>query len=288
MTTQNTYENIQFKDKINTIPATGFPVSFSLHWHKYVEIIALPPDAIISSNPILRVNQTTYSISPGELLFIWPGELHETCNNKEKQLIGLQFSTTLFTDISDFASYLNCFRAFHLLNYTNTPLLYKKLMLHVQYILSLHSSNAPFKETESIIELYKMFMDFTLFLNDQSNINSTTAATDMTKLLPKINTACNYIVENCEQNLELRIVSDYIGFSTFYFSRTFKQATGYSFVEYLTLQRIKRAQSLLSDFSLSITEIAYQSGFRSISTFNRVFRQYRGYSPSEYRQYYSN
>ena len=96
------------------------------------------------------------------------------------------------------------------------------------------------------------------------------------------------LCEREEQELTLESVADYIGFSSCYFSRIFKQATGYHFVEYLTLQRVKRAQALLSDTSLNITDISYQSGFKSISTFNRVFKQYRSCSPREYRQYYLN
>ena len=95
-----------------------------------------------------------------------------------------------------------------------------------------------------------------------------------------------YIQEHCEEPLTLDSIANYVGFSPCYFSRYFKKVTSYNFVEYLMMQRVKRMQMLLTNNSLSITDAAYQAGFKSISTLNRVFRQYSGCSPSEYRKYY--
>ncbi len=104
--------------------------------------------------------------------------------------------------------------------------------------------------------------------------------------LSKIQAACTYISENCEHELSLTDVANHTGYSHAYFSKLFKKITSCSFVEYLTAQRLKTAQVLLADFDIPVTEVAYRSGFKSISTFNRVFRQYKGCSPSDFRKYY--
>lgn len=57
-----------------------------------------------------------------------------------------------------------------------------------------------------------------------------------------------------------------------------------TFNDYLSNERIQRATRLLCEEALPITEIAYQSGFQSISNFNRVFNKITHYSPSEYRK----
>ena len=57
------------------------------------------------------------------------------------------------------------------------------------------------------------------------------------------------------------------------------------FSEYLTLVRLKNAEELLkSDMSLSVTEIAYASGFNDSNYFSEKFKSYYGVSPKKYRK----
>ena len=286
MTSDNIYENLQFTQMISTINADSFPRSFPLHWHKYIEIIALPEDANISQLPTLRINQTTYRLNPGDILLIWPGEVHETVENADGQLIGLQFSPTIFNGLPDFTPFLNLFRTYHHIRQFSTPELAQNMLVHIQHMFSVQKKQQTFSGVETLICLYEMFMDFGTYIEDTIPKDTHQYSSETDKTVEKINIACSYIIDNCEHDLTLESAADYIGFSACYFSRIFKKITNYNFVEYLTLQRIKRAQLLLSDFDVSITEISYQAGFKSISTFNRVFRQYKGCSPSEYRKYY--
>ena len=280
------YENLHFNRMISTINADSFPCSYPLHWHKYIEIIALPEDADISVPPTLRINQTTYRPTPGDILLIWPGEVHEIVENVDNQLIGLQFSITVFNELPDFTPFLNLFRTFHHISPVSAPELAQNMLVHIQHMFAAQNDQQTFSGVETLIYLYEMFMDFGTYIKDTILKDTEQYPSKTNKTVEKINIACSYIIDNCEQDLTLESAADYIGFSTYYFSRIFKQITNYNFVEYLTLQRIKRAQLLLSDYNMSITEISYQSGFKSISTFNRVFRQYKGCSPSEYRKYY--
>ncbi|MES2018048.1 MAG: AraC family transcriptional regulator [Pseudomonadota bacterium] len=68
-----------------------------------------------------------------------------------------------------------------------------------------------------------------------------------------------------------------------HFARSFKEAFGVPPHRYLLSRRIERAMTMLRDSSLSITEIAYQTGWRSLGTFGRIFRDITGDSPSEIR-----
>ena len=286
MTSDNIYENIHFTRMVSTIDADAFPHSFPLHWHKYTEIVALPENANISQPPALRVNQTSYRLNPGDLLFIWPGEVHEIVENTDRQLIGLQFSFTIFNELPDFTPFLNLFRTFHHIRQSGTPELAQNMQVHIQHMLSVQKNQQTFSGVEALICLYEMFIDFGTYIKNTIPKDTQQYFSESGKTVEKINMACSYIIDNCEHDLTLESAADYIGFSACYFSRIFKKITNYNFVEYLTLQRIKRAQLLLSDFDVPITEISYQAGFKSISTFNRVFRQHKGCSPSEYRKYY--
>ena len=68
-----------------------------------------------------------------------------------------------------------------------------------------------------------------------------------------------------------------------HFARSFKEAFGIPPHRYLLTRRIERAKALLRETDLSITEIAFQTGWSSLGTFGRTFRDVTGESPGELR-----
>ena len=73
------------------------------------------------------------------------------------------------------------------------------------------------------------------------------------------------------------------GVSAAHFARSFKDAFGVPPHRYLLSRRIERATALLRDTELPITDIAFQTGWSSLGTFGRTFRDITGESPGEYR-----
>jgi len=73
------------------------------------------------------------------------------------------------------------------------------------------------------------------------------------------------------------------GVSEAHFARSFKNAFGVPPHRYLLTRRIERAAALLRDTDLPITHIAFETGWNSLGTFGRVFRDITGESPSELR-----
>jgi transcriptional regulator GlxA family with amidase domain len=70
-----------------------------------------------------------------------------------------------------------------------------------------------------------------------------------------------------------------------HFSRSFKQAFGLPPHRYLLTRRLERAKALLRDTELPILDIALQTGWNSLGTFGRVFRDVNGKSPSDWRAF---
>ncbi len=73
------------------------------------------------------------------------------------------------------------------------------------------------------------------------------------------------------------------GVSEAHFARSFKEAFGVPPHRYLLTRRIERAKALLRDTDVPITEIAFQTGWASLGTFGRTFRDITGESPSAIR-----
>lgn len=101
---------------------------------------------------------------------------------------------------------------------------------------------------------------------------------------PSVIKACGYIrARALVDDINLAEVARHCGVSEGHLSRIFHHATGLTFREYLTQVRIEHAKALLMGTGKSVTEIAYDSGFQSLSQFHRVFRKIHGASPGEMR-----
>lgn len=74
------------------------------------------------------------------------------------------------------------------------------------------------------------------------------------------------------------------GVSEAHFARSFKEAFGLPPHRYLLTRRIERAKALLRETELPITEIAYETGWESLGTFGRTFRDITGESPRAVRE----
>ena len=68
------------------------------------------------------------------------------------------------------------------------------------------------------------------------------------------------------------------------FSRFFRRKTGRTFEDYVSQARIARACRALLESDRSVTDIAYEVGFGSLTHFHRRFRRVKGITPSAYRE----
>ena len=95
--------------------------------------------------------------------------------------------------------------------------------------------------------------------------------------------ARNFIDQHAGEELSLTKVAKAAETSANYLSEKFKEATGINFVKYVARTRYEKAATLLREADLRVSEIAFASGFQSLSQFNRVFKKFSGKSPTEYR-----
>lgn len=100
---------------------------------------------------------------------------------------------------------------------------------------------------------------------------------------PVIQRARAYIELHQKEDMHVEEVAQILNLSVFYFCKIFKKATGKTFTEYLSEVRVMKAKNLLLNPHLRISEVAFESGFQSITHFNRIFKKQVGVSPSRYR-----
>ncbi len=98
-----------------------------------------------------------------------------------------------------------------------------------------------------------------------------------------IQKAAQYIAKNFASTITLEAVANYVHLNPSYFSTLFKQATGSSFKEHLTMVRIEESKRLLANTDYAIIDIATATGFEDQSYFSKVFKKYTGLTPKQYR-----
>ena len=103
----------------------------------------------------------------------------------------------------------------------------------------------------------------------------------------QITRARQYIEANSHEDLSLAGVARQAGMSNFYFCKMFKKVTGVNFARYVSLLRVEKAKNLLLNLNYRISQIAYEVGFKSLTHFNRIFKDIAGQSPTEYRRHLS-
>ena len=99
-----------------------------------------------------------------------------------------------------------------------------------------------------------------------------------------VNRVYFYLINNFRDDISLEQLASYIGFNPSALCRYFKKHTQKSIFECLVEIRIGFACKLITNSLLTITQIAYESGYHNISNFNRQFKRLTNYSPSEYRE----
>lgn len=256
--------------------------NFDTHWHTAAEII-MP----IDNDYYVSINDREFNLKEKDILFIPPGELHTLKAPPTGKRLILMFDLGFFNTLVDFSSL--------------TPILSQPFLISDSSYGEIHDLEVEF--LQQIIEeypnqsltlrmsmMYSYLLQFFVYLGRQ-HIKTEVIFPDVRsgkqlEYVEKLNNVITYINANYADEITLEKASSIAGFSKFHFTRLFKQFTGQSFYSYLNQRRIKAAEAFLLSPNLSITEVAMRSGFTSIATFNRVFRQFKDCTPSEYKVYY--
>ena len=101
-----------------------------------------------------------------------------------------------------------------------------------------------------------------------------------------MNSVHAYVMKNFREKITLDSVAAIANMSPTSFSRYFKIHANKTFSDFLTEIRIGYSCKLLIGQKINISQVCYDSGFNTLSNFNRQFKAFTHYNPVEYRRKY--
>lgn len=264
------YDNVEYED-------------YPMHWHNAIEII-MP---LINSFTVTAGGQT-YSLKERDVIIIPPGELHSMRAPEKGQRIIFQCSSSVLSDFPALSAISGMFSNITVINHNspeNQRSIAKKAILEIyeEYLR---------KNDLSEIRIYLRLISMFLALHEDTNTEKLDKLGCTSLKLEEYNerfgAVKKYIEKNYMYDISLEKIAAIAGYSKYHFSRIFKQYTGSSHIDYVNKVRINIAQKLLLDPDISITEVAMSSGFTSITSFNRVFKEIKHCTPSEFKKFYKS
>jgi len=251
--------------------------NYSLHWHNAVEII-MP----MEGGYHVTAGKNSYPLAAGDILIIPAGELHALEAPLEGVRLILLFELSLLSQLHHFPNLLPLLSSPLYFAAQKNDLFYetqKKLLLDIYGEYMKNDSFSEFRIYSFILQLLAEIGRNHIRQNTEL---PTFSPHKQLEYMNKFNIVFQYINTHYTEPITLEQAAGVACFSKYHFSRLFKQYTGTTFYDYLTLRRIRRAEELLSSSRYSIIDVALASGFSSTASFNRAFKKLKNCTPTEY------
>ncbi len=259
--------------------------SYPVHWHTAFEMI-MP----IVNNYKVVINRSDIYLNPFDIIIIPPGELHQLIAPSQGERLILQFDFSMINNLWGFEEIVRITNRTRVITPENAPDLHARLRDIMLETDEEYFSNLPLKEASIYAKILEMnvLIGRKYMQTNTNNLFPDVKGHKQMEYIYKFNIIFDYIDKHFTEDLSLENVANVAGFSKFHFSRLFKQYTNQSFYDYVNQRKVKEAERLLLDPSMSITDVATHSGFSSISTFNRVFKNTKKCTPTEFKNMYNN
>lgn len=262
------------------IIVSGEENGFPSHWHQEIEIVH-----VLDGRMEIGIGKDVYSLRTGDLLLISSCEVHNFYPNPLGcRKIILQVGKPMFDSYADhvFSHKL----AFPMLRPGDADdargKLYGLLERQIAGIYREWEAGGPGHELSIKARMNDLAAAIVRHMPMEAvPLQERTKRLEQLERLDKV---LKHIERDYAADITLSGAADVAGFSPTYFSRFFKEATGSNFVDYVNTFRANVALHLLEESELSVTDIAYRSGFNSIETFNRVFKRVNGEPPTKVRR----
>lgn len=247
--------------------------SFLYHWHKEIEIIACLEGEVSAG-----IEGQAYHLTEGELLVISERANHclfpvEAAARRRV----VKFAPEFFFDAKAFWESRERFGGLPYHSREWPEAVTKTMSDAVACMTEEYLAGKKGWREQAAAELYRMAACILKEVPQTERQGRRMKRLPLTKVL-------EYLTEHYTEDISLKNCAAAIGFHEGYLSGLFKKQVGVSFHQYLQKLRLQKARWLLTQTEQSIEAVSDQSGFQSVKTFHRVFREEYGVSPGVWRK----
>ncbi|WP_322924220.1 AraC family transcriptional regulator [Paenibacillus campi] len=269
-----------FPIKVNFCSSREYgQVLFPHHWHRHIEFLYVE-----SGEAIIECNAKPIHVRSGDLIVLNSNDLH--------QGISLSNQLVYYALIADLQSLQSPLQDAVEMRFI-TPMTQNRLLFcsHIEDDAELQHCMeniiAEFRDRRIGHELAVKSLMYRLlallvrgYVADLSDWRHTE---NRMRNVERFTPILQYIEQHYAEEMTIEQLAELAGLSRFHFSRLFRELTGRTVTEYVNQVRINRAEYLLLNTSMTVSEVAMAAGYNDISYFSRTFKKYRNIAPSEAR-----
>lgn len=261
------YEYHKFNDEdlkiIHHIDTFEKSKGFLAHLHYNVELILMR-----NGSAEIAIDDQTVVINENELAVIAPNKIHK--------LNSIGEICEYYCLIIDHSVYEDWFKA----EKYNFPLkcTSKEVINAYKSVFALLDQKPQYYKQEIKAHIMLMLSNLLRVGNEQNVVKLSEA--DSTRINMTRN-AIIYMYENFSLDISVDDIANAVGFSKYYFCRSFKEMTGQTPLWHLNYIRLRSAKAILKAGKSNITETALKCGFNNASYFCKLYKRYFGKSPKQ-------
>ena len=244
------------------------------HWHNAIEII-MP---VINTYTVICSGKQ-YELGERDIMLIPAGKIHNLKAKPGRRLI-LLCDNKLIDGVPALPELRSVIAEPLIITEENGVDIRRSLGHIMEEIYTLYFENSPLSD----IYVYMKLISFLTRIKEYQL--SKFRSDDSEKYSDTIHRIFGYIEQNYMYDISLEDLARIAGYSSCHFSRIFKKYSGTTFINFLNNRRVSAAELLLLEENASVTDASARVGFSSLTTFNRVFKEINGCTPSEFKKLY--
>ena len=240
--------------------AEGSTIHIEFHFHSHVELLA-----VLDGQVEVTINNLQKILQPGEIAVALSYDAHQFCSLVPSRYISIVIPTGM---CEEFIAAVGDRK-------THSPFLRNDQLFETfcTCFRGIKNSANPISQKGHLYVLLGSVLEYMQLEQRQEPTDPRL----FTKLLL-------YLNDHLSEELSLASIAASMGYNPSYLSRAFKGNFHISITQYISMLRLRHAVLLMHDPAKSITDCAFESGFRSLRTFYRAFSKEFHCSPKEYQQ----
>lgn len=257
-----------------------------LHWHEHFEIIVMQ-----KGSAIFHVDSKPYHASAGDVIIVPSGGLHVgySLTGGDIAFVSIVFHASLFKDRNQDSQHEQFV----------APYLNNRYQFPVKPADNLSACAAYYTLLESVIhEVQLKGPAFQLVVKNQLHLFFTLLARSFPPQQvegrqqserysvnrERFKPLLEYLDSHYDEKISIEFAAKFVNLNPYHFCKTFKKLTGRTFIDYVNLCRVNEAERLLLETDATVTEIAGKVGCDNPNYFTKLYKQYKGITPSAARK----